>query len=770
MTVRFREQVEGAIRATVILSPTVFSWFGAPSPELTPKIRQVLTLETARMYLVHALQAQLYEDFYCRGFAQPTTRKGLDWLPGQTPFTEALVGANCGTGYWSQGWEVRAIDERELLVHKGSLDLVVRPDECAPDIDGPVVRGTLLSVRFPKDLPAVSPGFYMALGGAELTPDNSGGLVRWYWNLAPDSAIQFLNHATSSLQRAQLAYTIKILDDPVRFSRYDSVVLYHRKEDSTEVSEILEGTYASLGSDPRRGVPALTKPLAPGVGLAEDPGGGESFGLHRCAILAEQIILAHEQGKSTIADRMTVVEEGFAKLGINLFSRPYLNFGSSDDYGFTTNRTRPRDALTKSAVRHEVLNSSQLLDVACSIGDGLNQDAVWYEGRCNWMGFEPDPRHSSNNFVRMAYKALGPEMYAGTSGVAYFLAQLYEVVGDLKSRESATGALRQALSHVDEVSVPMRFGFYSGWAGIAYAATRIGMIVGDDKFVNQAKQLLQRLERENLEGCEPDVLSGLAGTILALIALQDTLDVDFVITFASRLGDKLLESGVNSEGGTSWTSVSVPNQLNLTGFSHGASGVGLAMLKLSDVTGDSKYRDITARAFKYERHWFDEDQANWPDLRTTSPQGRADSVPLPFSASWCHGAPGIALARLGALGYGESNVTKAEALIALETTRRAIESHLKADTGNFSLCHGLAGNADILLHGFEALGRKHETYLHVAHQVALVGIDKYSGVGRQWPCGTKGTTPSLMLGLAGIGYFYLRMANPGIPSVLMQPS
>ncbi len=35
--------------------------------------------------------------------------------------------------------------------------------------------------------------------------------------------------------------------------------------------------------------PALTKPLAPGLALAEDPGAGtESFGMNRCRLLAER--------------------------------------------------------------------------------------------------------------------------------------------------------------------------------------------------------------------------------------------------------------------------------------------------------------------------------------------------------------------------------------------------------------------------------------------------------------------------------------------------
>jgi hypothetical protein len=44
----------------------------------------------------------------------------------------------------------------------------------------------------------------------------------------------------------------------------------------------------------------------------------------------------------------------------------------------------------------------------------------------------------------------------------------------------------------------------------------------------------------------------------------------------------------------------------------------------------------------------------------------------------------------------------------------------------------------------------------------------YAVPGKQWPCGISvGCTPGLLLGLAGIGYFYLRLYRPSIPSILL---
>ena len=46
------------------------------------------------------------------------------------------------------------------------------------------------------------------------------------------------------------------------------------------------------------------------------------------------------------------------------------------------------------------------------------------------------------------------------------------------------------------------------------------------------------------------------------------------------------------------------------------------------------------------------------------------------------------------------------------------------------------------------------------------GLARYDDWG--WPCGIPGgRTPNLFLGLAGMGYFYLRLVDPKVPSVLM---
>jgi lantibiotic modifying enzyme len=94
----------------------------------------------------------------------------------------------------------------------------------------------------------------------------------------------------------------------------------------------------------------------------------------------------------------------------------------------------------------------------------------------------------------------------------------------------------------------------------------------------------------------------------------------------------------------------------------------------------------------------------------------------------------------------------------LTTTVRAVEEALLRGVEDFSPCHGLSGNAEVLLEA--AFRRVLAGGQDTAESVARTGLEAYAGPGHPWPCGTRmGETPSFMLGISGIGYFYLRITK-----------
>jgi lantibiotic modifying enzyme len=245
--------------------------------------------------------------------------------------------------------------------------------------------------------------------------------------------------------------------------------------------------------------------------------------------------------------------------------------------------------------------------------------------------------------------------------------------------------------------------------------------------------------------------------------LEDAAPVDLAI----RLGHELLGAADESERGCSWRSSAFPHRKNLTGLSHGTAGVGYALIELFRVTCNQRYLDIARRAFSYEKSWFDKRARNWPDFRQNQPRGQKSRHVYPFSSTWCHGAPGIALSRLRAYEVLHDAQYRAEAATALQTTRKATELWLDGGGGDFSACHGLTGNAEVLLCGHQVLGSEvADDALSI--RIATTGIERYAASDHQWPCGTRyGDAPGLMLGFAGIGYYYLRLSRKRVPSILL---
>ena len=93
---------------------------------------------------------------------------------------------------------------------------------------------------------------------------------------------------------------------------------------------------------------------------------------------------------------------------------------------------------------------------------------------------------------------------------------------------------------------------------------------------------------------------------------------------------------------------------------------------------------------------------------------------------------------------------------------------MRSEVLSFSLCHGIAGNAELFLEAADVLGDAQ--WLGVAEAIGVRGIEYYHHARRRWPCGVQGggETPGLLLGLAGIGWFFLRLHDrKNVPSVLL---
>ncbi len=759
-------KVREALQAAILDSPSNFRWLGErPHHPLPRRILRNCTNAQVRGFLVESLRLTLYRDFYCRGFASPRKQnRVLPMVPHDWTFVGELSAANRGQGAWEAGWTVRSVQpDRSIIVEK---ELAVGiPEQDAHDlIRGEHTPGARVLLRATKESIRGAPGYYVALGNVPFPDDGTRELVRFYFNLKANGASRLIEFITTRLNLIEIPFQLKVLDNPSLYNRCDAGVLYVSKTQFNVVADVISHNYIKCMECLKPGTPIFTKTLAQGLGLAEDPPDHQSFGRNRCGLLAEGIVRAKERRILSIDDRIAVVDQVFRESGISL-QMPYLNSGSIDVYKFEIANTSSRLTLP------DLLEPRARMSTFSMIAAKLCAGAVWSEGRCNWLGSEVQEDASDRVGLRLTARTLGPELYAGSSGVGLFLAEAYRVTGDPILRRTACGAIRHALSRIESVPPSKRIGLFTGLIGIALAAARVGQCCEDEYFFEQAKELALKAMQRLADERECDLLSGRAGAIVGLLALSALLEFHPLLHFASDLGDELLQNVHISERGASWPALGALGGPHLTGFSHGAAGVGYALLELSHwIGGARQYQSLAEEAFKYERSWFDPGAGNWPHFNVDG-RARGKIGPAPtFDSHWCHGAPGIVLSRLRAYRLFGNHQHKIEALTGLETTKRALHTWLASDSGNFSLCHGFAGNAEILRYATDVLTEdcRAEFCKELCEEIANYGITTYSHANAQWPCGMGPEEhPGFMIGLAGIGHFYLRLCDPSTPSILV---
>lgn len=394
----------------------------------------------------------------------------------------------------------------------------------------------------------------------------------------------------------------------------------------------------------------------------------------------------------------------------------------------------------------EPLTNEQMIGEAGEIAKALQQQAIRSAGEATWLRLEYNPQVGYHQLAPLGYA-----LYSGSCGVALFLAALSKVKGEGDWRELALAALqpvRQAIQ-ASHTGRPMRnltlsMGGADGLGSVIYSLTRIGQLLDDAALVQDARCAAALLTPEQIAGDKAlDIISGAAGAILGLLAVNLACGDPASLERAVDCGRRLLQARVPSDTGhRAWPTLE--GKL-LTGFSHGAAGIAYALLRLYAVTGEAGFRTAAEQAFAYER-----------------------VVGMPQAGSWCHGAAGVGLARLGGLGALDTKEIRADIEVALETTlRQGVQSidHL---------CCGTGGQAEFLLAASTRLARPElaETARRWASQVvrrASQSGNYFVGLSAAQSQGIPTRfRPGFFQGLAGIGYWLLHLAAPTqIPAVLL---
>lgn len=424
--------------------------------------------------------------------------------------------------------------------------------------------------------------------------------------------------------------------------------------------------------------------------------------------------------------------------------------------------------------------NQEWVEVAAAIAGRLCRDAIWSGERCGWIGYSMEP---VSGMWRGVHQAVGPDMYNGTSGIALFLATAWKFTKEPIFAETAMGALAQAFSLGNKLDDISSLGWHGGRTGISLCGLQVASLFESEKGsgglqVDRWREASFKLLKSTAEISEEkaasiDILSGISGVVLGLVRAHTRYGAPaWTIDAAARWGQRLLNVATKSDRGLSWPAMvgEASSKGDLCGFSHGVSGTALALAELAKATNDKKFKQAALDALRYERACFSKKHQNWPDFRDPKETGMPEPPEWPtYMTAWCHGSPGIVLSRLQIAKLLDDPAILEDAKAGLPSVIDSIATSPNLDSGHgMCLCHGHGGNAEAIIEASRTLSDP--SLMQHVHRVAQWGFEHCHKQHAAWPCGTNGgkETPSLMIGTAGIGYFYLRVASPDtVVSVLV---
>ncbi|HEV2860607.1 MAG TPA: T3SS effector HopA1 family protein [Pyrinomonadaceae bacterium] len=324
-----QQELDQILGLVCIHSADSFSYPQAPAPTLPPP-----ALDAAeRLRLVLMLRDTLYARCYARAPGEGDGEGAEDSMSAEE-FARRLSAANRGREGWLEGWRVESVGAGgAVLIARGSERRVATAGDYALTFaeEVPPCVGCAVTLRLRKESSVLQEGVYYALGAEPPQPHEEGSVVRLYFNAPPTASLLLTEAATTHLNEWSVPFTLKVMLRPEDRDRRDAAVLYLPRQRHDRIFRLLEKLPPRFFPRLRAGVPLFTKPLREGVGLAESPSGGESFGMHRCRLLAESIVEAWAGGRQDAEARRRALEQRFAAEGLSL-ARAYLNPGGEDVY------------------------------------------------------------------------------------------------------------------------------------------------------------------------------------------------------------------------------------------------------------------------------------------------------------------------------------------------------------------------------------------------------------------------------------------------------
>ena len=423
--------------------------------------------------------------------------------------------------------------------------------------------------------------------------------------------------------------------------------------------------------------------------------------------------------------------------------------------------------------------SQAYIAAARTIGDNILSKAITDEHGLTWdflsQTLELEPSWHK-----------GAPLYSGVTGVALFFLELYQRTNDSKYLDAARGSFDWGIHYYAQPDTFATTAFFTGRLGSSFALLRMAEVTGEHKWadaaIEVAKPALETPQPDPMGRYTDDLLNGLVGTFMGLVYLHGYKQDPIFLDAAEKHLEIIFNDAWPAQRGWYWDR-GENNITGLCGFSHGVAGMGFAFLEAGRYLGNHDMYELCRQAFAHETYHFNHEMNAWPDFRkgifnqkdleehtAKLKEGDLDFFTTPkFMDAWCHGAPGIGLARIRAFEYTGETIWREQAQHALDRTKTLVlrKKDARAFSGSHTLCHGTLGDGDIFMEAQRVFG-EFDADAEILPQIALEAVNSGAPL---WS-GYMALEPfhedvSLFMGTAGIGHAFLRWADPhATPSIL----
>lgn len=262
---------------------------------------------------IDTLSAFLYTHWYC-AIGAP---QEADPLPGR--LVSRLRAAHAESRRYESNWIVE-----ELRPDLGPGTIVATRGPVRKVVSGigyfvperPLVAcqpGQHVHVTMHRD--SVSEGSWRTWSESWSAPEVDP-MARFYWSVPFVNMPAVVATFTNSL-KGQRPWMLKMAIDTTKGPRRDSTVLYVRSTDMQWWRGVVRDLYEDVKGSLGVGVPALSRPLAPGLAVAEDPVGDASFGEDRCKRIGAAV-LEHPESLLDATQLAACIHANFGKAGLDL--------------------------------------------------------------------------------------------------------------------------------------------------------------------------------------------------------------------------------------------------------------------------------------------------------------------------------------------------------------------------------------------------------------------------------------------------------------------